>query len=57
MNSQDIRDALEDTEFFSSDISEASDDSDKDKTYNPQVTGNNQSNTVSDSKYGKSGYS
>ena len=47
MNSQDIRDALEDTEIFSSDISEASDDSDKDKTYNPPVTGNNQSDTDS----------
>ena len=56
MNSQDIRDALEDTEIFSSDISEASDDSDKDKTYNPPVTGNNQSDTDSDSKYGKSSY-
>ena len=57
MNSQDIREALEDTEIFSSDISEASDDSDKDKTYNPPVTGNNQSDTDSDSKYGKSSYS
>ena len=35
MNSQHILDALEDTEIFSSDISEASDDSDKDKSYNP----------------------
>ena len=57
MNSQDIPDALEDTEIFSSTISEASDDSNKDKAYNPQVTGNNQSDTDSDSKYGKSGYS
>ena len=54
MNSQDIRDALEDTNIFSSDISEASDDSDKDKSYNPPVSGNNQSDTDLDSEYGKS---
>ena len=46
-----------DTDIFSSDILEASDDSDKDKTCNPPVTGNNQSDTDPDSEYGKSGHS
>ena len=52
MNSQDIRDALEDTDIFNL---EASEDSDKQTSYNPQVSGNNQSDTVSNSEYGISG--
>ena len=46
--------ALNSQDNFSSDISEASDDSDKDKSYNPPVSGNNQSDTDLDSEYGKS---
>ena len=45
MNSQDIRYALEDTDIFLSDISGASDDSDKDKTYNPPDSGKQKSDT------------
>ena len=55
MNSQDIRYALEDTDIFLSDISGASDDSDKDKTYNPPDSGKQKSDTDSDSEYGYSG--
>ena len=46
-NSQDIHDALEYTDIFSSDILEASDDSDKNQTYNPPLSSNNQSDTDS----------
>ena len=55
MNSQDIRYALEDTDIFLSNISGASDDSDKDKTYNPPDSGKQKSDTDSDSEYGNSG--
>ena len=55
MNSKDI--CEEDMDIFSSAISEASDHSDKVKSYYPPVSGNNQPDTDLDTKYGKSGYS
>ena len=55
MISQDIRDALDDTDIFLSDIFWASNDSNKDKSYQPPDSVKQQYDTDSDSEYGKSG--
>ena len=55
MNSKDI--CEEDMDIFISDISEASEHSDKDKSFYPPVTGNNQPDTDLDTECCKSGYS
>ena len=55
MNSQEIRDALNNTDIFLSDPSGASDDSTEDKTYKPPDFRKQEADTSSDSEYGKSG--